>query len=145
MDSHNVKVNSMDRAAYQMLVPEYQQMKNILELLDSTKEEEMGKWGTRLEEDIKIFHESVTGMKTASQDERLLEDVEFIDPILSIVEGLKADVTELENKAKANAKFQVRESFTERNPHTSEPAVVKKKSCYKWFQGGWGFPPCQQV
>jgi len=116
MDSHNVKVNSMDRAAYQMLVPEYQQMKNILELLDSTKEEEMGKWGTRLEEDIKIFHESVTGMKTASQDERLLEDVEFIDPILSIVEGLKADVTELENKAKANAKFQVRKSFTERTP-----------------------------
>jgi len=37
MDAHGVKVNSMDRAAYQMLVPEYQQMKNILELLDSTK------------------------------------------------------------------------------------------------------------
>eukprot|EP00961_Rhodomonas_salina_P267415 3613343-Rhodomonas_salina.2 len=37
MDNHNVKISSMDRAAYQMLVPEYTQMKNMLDLLDSTK------------------------------------------------------------------------------------------------------------
>ena len=29
------QVNNMDRAAYQMLVPEYNQMRNILDLLDS--------------------------------------------------------------------------------------------------------------
>ena len=106
MEDHNVKINSMDRAAYKMLVPEYSQMKNILELLDSTKEEEMGKWATKLEEDIKMFHESVGHLKTASNDERLLEDVEFIDPIMTIVEGLKQDVLQLEATAKANQKFQ---------------------------------------
>ena len=107
MDQHGVKVNSMDRAQYQMLVPEYSQMKNILDLLDSTKDEDMGKWGTKLEEDIKVFHESVSQMKGLAQDERLIEDVEFIDPVLSIIEGLKKDVSELEAKAKANQKYQV--------------------------------------
>ena len=30
MDKHNVKVNSMDRAGYKMLVPEFEAMKNIM-------------------------------------------------------------------------------------------------------------------
>ena len=106
MDKHNVKVNSMDRAGYKMLVPEFEAMKNIMELLDSTKDEEMAKWGTKLEEDIKVFHESVSQLKGLAQDERLLEDVEFIDPVMSIVQGLKDDVTKLENTAKANQQFQ---------------------------------------
>jgi hypothetical protein len=39
-----MQVNNMDRAAYQMLVPEYTQMKNMLDLLDSSKDEEKNKW-----------------------------------------------------------------------------------------------------
>jgi hypothetical protein len=67
MDEHSVKVASMDRAAYQMLVPEYAQMKNILELLDSTKDEDMGKWGATLEEDIKAFHGTIEALKEQAQ------------------------------------------------------------------------------
>ena len=45
------QVNNMDRAAYQMLVPEYNQMRNILDLLDSTKDEDRNKWCATV-----IFH-----------------------------------------------------------------------------------------
>ena len=133
MDEHNVKINSMDRAAYKMLVPEYTQMKNILELLDSTKEEDMGKWSAKLEEDIKVFHESIGHMKKASQDERLLEDVEFIDPVMSIVEGLKNDVSELEAAAKANQKFQtIFGQQLERYPELDEVAADVNLKLSMW-------------
>jgi dynein heavy chain len=106
MDKNGIKINSMDRAAYQMLVPEYAQMKNYLDLLDSTKEEDMGRWSAKLEEDIKIFHESVKHMTESAKDERLLEDVEFIDPVMTIVQNLKDECSKLEATAKDNQKFQ---------------------------------------
>ena len=81
-------------------------MKNTLELLDTTKDEDMGKWATKLEEDIKAFHESVGVMKNSSNNPQLIEDVEFIDPVFMIVQELKNEVSVLEAKAKQNQKFQ---------------------------------------
>ncbi len=106
MDQHHVPVASMDRAAFQMLVPEYTQMKNMLDLLDSTKDEEMGKWGSRLEEDIKLFHTSVESVKKLAEDPQLLEDHEFLDPVLMLTHDLKEQAHELEVSAKKNQAFQ---------------------------------------
>ena len=106
MDSHNITVNEMDRAAYKMLVPEYNQMKNMLDLLDSTKDEDRGKWSQRLEDDIKLFHEGVTGLKSAALDERLLEDVDEMGPILAVVEALAEQAAKMQALAKDNQKYQ---------------------------------------
>jgi dynein heavy chain len=106
MDEHHVHVASMDRAAFQMLVPEYIQMKNMLELLDSTKDEDMGKWGSRLEEDIKGFHTSVDSLQKLAQDPQLLEDHEFLEPVMMLTHDLKEQAQELEASAKRNQAFQ---------------------------------------
>ena len=107
MDSHNVKVKrNEDRAAYQLLVPEYNSMNNMLDLLDSTKDEDKGKWSQRLEEDIRLFHEEISDLKTATQDERLLEDVEDLEPILAVVGELSEHASKMQARAKDNQKFQ---------------------------------------
>jgi len=66
-------VASIDRAAYQMLIPEYIQMKNMIDLLDSAKEEDMSKWSAQLEEDIILFHTEVFHIS-------FLSDVWHVEP-----------------------------------------------------------------
>ncbi len=106
MDNFNVKVAPVDRAAFQMLVPEHSQMKNMLELLDSTKEEEMVKWSAVLAEDIKVFHGQIEALQSMSQDAQLLEDHEVLDPVLSLTMELKEQSTALERAAKQNQTLQ---------------------------------------
>ncbi|KAJ1494152.1 hypothetical protein T484DRAFT_2610554 [Baffinella frigidus] len=106
MDAHDVQVASIDRAAYQMLVPEYSQMKNMLDLLDSTKDEDMAKWAGKLEEDIKGFHLEVESLKKLAEDPHLLEDQEFLDPMLQVTQELKEQATDLELRMKKNTEFQ---------------------------------------
>ena len=106
MNSHHVKVNEMDRAAYQMLVPEYAQMKNMLDLLDSTQDQDKTKWSQMLEEDIKLFRAEIVLLKNAALDERLVEDVESLEPILAVVNGLSEQTTRMQETARSNQKFQ---------------------------------------
>uniref|UniRef100_A0A7S4P4P5 Dynein heavy chain linker domain-containing protein n=1 Tax=Guillardia theta TaxID=55529 RepID=A0A7S4P4P5_GUITH len=106
MDENSVEVNSMDRAAFQMLVPEYNQMKNMLDIFESTQDDEMARWSTQLEEDIKLFHHEIEKLRQISQDPQLLEDVEFIDPVLHVCEELKEQANAIEKTAKQNQSFQ---------------------------------------
>eukprot|EP00960_Hanusia_phi_P070417 767305-Hanusia_phi.AAC.13 len=106
MDENSVEVNSMDRAAFQMLVPEYNQMKNMLDIFESTQDEEMARWSAQLEEDIKQFHHEIEKLRQISQDPQLLEDVEFIDPVLQVCEELKEQANAIEKTSKQNQSFQ---------------------------------------
>jgi hypothetical protein len=56
-----------------MLIPEYIQMKNMIDLLDSAKEEDMSKWSAQLEEDIILFHTEVFHIS-------FLSDVWHVEP-----------------------------------------------------------------
>ena len=106
MNQFNVSITPVDKAAFQMLVPEHSQMKNMLELLDSTKDEEMGKWSAVLSEDIKAFHNQIDSLKSLSQDELLLEEHSVLDPVLSLTHELKDQATALERAAKQNQTLQ---------------------------------------
>ena len=66
----------------------------------------------QLQEDIKSFHVTVNHLKTASLDQRLLEDVDqdgegnSLQPILDVVNGLAEETAAMQAEAKANTRFQ---------------------------------------
>eukprot|EP00961_Rhodomonas_salina_P267414 3613343-Rhodomonas_salina.1 len=66
----------------------------------------MGKWSTRLEEDIKLFHVDVEGIQKLAEDPQLLEDHEDLAFVLGRTQELKDMATDLEKQAKKNQAFQ---------------------------------------
>ena len=106
MNQFNVSITPVDKAAFQMIVPEHVQMKNMLEILDSTKEEDMGKWSNALSEDIKIFHGHIEALKELSQDPQLLEDHQILEPVLALTKELKDQASALELEARRNQSLQ---------------------------------------
>ncbi len=107
MEEQHVKIPELDKASFQMLVPDFQQMKTNLDLAEAAREENIAKWNAQLEVEIKEFNERVNKLKVLSQDETILTDTEFMEPVLQLVSDLKEQCHALEQEAADVASYQV--------------------------------------
>ena len=81
LDQHSIHVADVDRASYQMLIPEYQRLRDQLEICDADKDENIANYSKDLAEQIDEFEERTTKAKVdALADSLLRETDEYAAP-----------------------------------------------------------------
>ena len=123
MDQYQIKVDSLNRATFQSLGPEFAHLTNMFEVLDATKEDNMKTWCNTLEADIVEFKKSIKTLKADADDPRLIEDAEFPEQMLILASNLKDRYAEFENTAKSNLKYQT--FFQEHTPPEQQKQLVR--------------------